>query len=118
MAMPKSPTMGRIAVAKFAIGQVMRHRSYNIRGMVFDVDPHYTETEFTHAMLLVDPQQSRDQPFYYLFADHEQTPFVAYVSEQSLEPDSSNEPIQHPNVEAMFVRDDRGVYRWRGQMMN
>lgn len=106
----------RIAVAKFGIGQVMRHRSYAIRGMVFDVDARFTETELTHSMLLVDPQQDLDEPFYYLFVQHEKTPFVAYVPERSLEPDASGEPISHPHVEAMFVRDERGTYRWRGQM--
>ena len=104
--------------AKFAIGQVMRHRTCGIRGMVFDVDAEYAKTEFTEATVLMEQPEPPDQPFYYLFADHEQTPFVAYVPEHNLLPDLSNEPIHHPLVEAMFERDESGIYRWRGKKMN
>lgn len=96
----------------------MRHRTYGIRGMVFDVDPEFVQTGLSDAALLVEQPEPSNQPFYYLFADHEQTPFVAYVPEHNLLPDSSDEPIHHPLVEAMFERDDSGVYRWRGKKMN
>jgi len=104
--------------ARFGIGQVIRHRTYGIRGMVFDIDAQYARTEFTEATLLVEQPELLDEPFYYLFADHEQTPFVAYVPEHNLVPDSSDEPIAHPLVEAMFERDDSGIYRWRGKKPN
>jgi len=104
--------------AKFGIGQVMVHRTYGIRGMVFDIDAEYAKTDFSDATLLMEQPEPSDQPFYYLFADHEQTPFVAYVPEHNLLPDLSGEPIEHPLVEAMFERDESGIYRWRSKKMN
>lgn len=112
---PQPPATTRTVHAKFGIGQVIRHRTYGIRGMVFDVDAQYAHTD---EALLVERPEPADQPFYYLFADHEQTPFVAYVPEHNLLPDSSGEPIDHPLVQAMFERDGSGVYRWRGKKLN
>ena len=31
--------------AKFAIGQVVKHRHFPFRGVVFDVDPEFSNTE-------------------------------------------------------------------------
>jgi heat shock protein HspQ len=115
---PRSAATIKTVHAKFAIGQIMRHRTCGIRGMVFDVDAEYAKTEFTEAAVLMEQPEPADQPFYYLFADHEQTPFVAYVPEHNLLPDSSDEPIRHPLVDAMFERDESGVYRWRGKKLN
>ncbi|MDR3466633.1 MAG: heat shock protein HspQ [Xanthobacteraceae bacterium] len=110
--------MIKTAHAKFGIGQVMRDRSSGLRGMVFDVDAEYAKTELTDATLWVELPQREDQPFYYLFADHEQLPFIAYVPEQNLLPDLSGEPVNHPLVETMFERDEAGIYRWRGTKLN
>ena len=63
--------------------------------------------------LLIELRSRRDQPFYYLFAENEQTPYIAYVSEQNLLADTSDEPVQHPQVDDMFERDETGCYRRR-----
>jgi heat shock protein HspQ len=110
--------MSKTVFAKFNIGQVIRHRTYALRGMVFDVDPEFVDSELSHETLFIEARPRKDQPFYYLFADGEHTPYIAYVSEQNLLPDSSDEPVRHPQVEAMFERDETGCYRWRGLMMN
>ena len=110
--------MSKTSVAKFNIGQVIRHRVYEFRGVVFDVDPEFADGKGTFESILIELRSRKDQPFYYLFAENEQTPYVAYVSEQNLLADTSDEPVSHPQVDAMFERDGSGSYRWRKAMMN
>lgn len=110
--------MSGTLVAKFAIGQVIRHRWYEVRGVVFDVDPEFRERERWRGTVDVDEQSPEDQPFYYLFASTQQRPFIAYVPEQSLVPDFSDEPVQHPQLSELFERDDDGIYRYRGNLFN
>jgi heat shock protein HspQ len=104
--------------AKFGIGQVIRHRIYGLRGMVFDVDAEFTDSELTRETVLNEARSFKDQPFYYLFAADEEHAYIAYASEQDLLADSSDEPVPHPQVEALFERDGPGLYRWRGMKMN
>ena len=70
--------------AKFAIGQVVKHRVYPFRGVVFDVDPSFANTEEWYRAIPAEVRPSKDQPFYHLFAENAETEYVAYVSEQNL----------------------------------
>jgi heat shock protein HspQ len=97
--------------AKFAIGQVVKHRIFGFRGLIFDVDPEFDNTEEWWLSIPEDIRPSKDQPFYHLFAENAETEYIAYVSEQNLLPDTSDEPLRNPMIEEMFVRDERGVYR-------
>jgi heat shock protein HspQ len=111
--------MSKTSVAKFKIGQVTRHRVHAFRGVVFDVDPQFADGKVSYETIqLIDGRQRKDQPFYYLFAENEQTPYVAYVSEQNLLADTSGEPVSHPQVDDMFERDESGSYRWRRARLN
>ncbi|MFH1346125.1 MAG: heat shock protein HspQ [Pseudomonadota bacterium] len=111
--------MSRTSVAKFKIGQVIRHRVHAFRGVVFDVDPQFADGEVSYGTInLIESRQRKDQPFYYLFAENEQTPYIAYVSEQNLLADASDEPVSHPRVDVMFERDENGGYRPRGARLN
>jgi heat shock protein HspQ len=111
--------MSKTSTAKFKIGQVTRHRVHAFRGVVFDVDPQFADGEVSYETIqLIEGRQRKDQPFYYLFAENAQTPYIAYVSEQNLLADTSGEPISHPQLDAMFERDENGSYRWRRAMMN
>ncbi|MDO5657930.1 MAG: heat shock protein HspQ [Paracoccus sp. (in: a-proteobacteria)] len=96
--------------AKFTIGQVVRHRNHPFRGVVFDVDPHFSNTEEWYESIPEDIRPAKDQPFYHLFAEAETTYYVAYVSEQNLIADQSGEPVEHPEIAAMFGGLNNGVY--------
>lgn len=96
--------------AKFRIGQVVRHRIYPFRGVIFDVDPTFSNTEEWWNAIPEDVRPVRDQPFYYLLAENEETEYVAYVSEQNLEPDMTGEPVRHPQVEEIFEEQTDGSY--------
>ena len=105
--------MPRESTAKFAIGQVVNHRRYPFRGVIYDVDPEFANTEEWWLSIPEELRPRKDQPFYHLFAENADTEYVAYVSEQNLIPDTSGEPVRHPQVEETFDRDEDGVYRIR-----
>jgi len=96
--------------AKFGIGQVVKHRKYPFRGVIYDVDPVFANTEEWWQAIPEEVRPTKDQPFYHLFAENAETEYVAYVSEQNLLPDTSGDPVRHPQVDEMFVRDHDGAY--------
>ncbi len=102
-----------IRSAKFQIGQVVRHRIYDFRGVVFDVDPVFDNTEEWYESIPEEMRPTKDQPFYHLFAENEQTEYIAYVSEQNLLPDQRGGPLRHPQIDDVFELDTQGQYRAR-----
>jgi heat shock protein HspQ len=100
-------------VAKFGIGQVVKHRVYPFRGVIYDVDPIFANTEEWWLSIPAEVRPSKDQPFYHLFAENTETQYIAYVSEQNLLPDESGEPVRHPQVDEIFERGENGGYRMR-----
>lgn len=100
-------------LAKFAIGQVVRHRIFPFRGVVFDVDPVFANTEEWWQSIPEDIRPTKDQPFYHLLAENEDNSYVAYVSEQNLLPDDSGEPVGHPQTTVIFESFDHGLYKLR-----
>src|SRR3954453_7612897 len=128
MAFEGSPFASRDAVsyirpmkartAKYAIGQVVRHRLFPFRGIIFDVDPTFTNTEEWGLSIPQAIRPPKDQPFYPLFAENAETEYVAYVSEQNLLPDESGAPLRHPQVKQTFERARDGSYRPREQRLN
>jgi heat shock protein HspQ len=104
-------------VAKFGIGQVVRHRVYPFRGVIYNVDPTFANTEEWWRSIPEEVRPIKDQPFYHLYAENTDSQYVAYVSEQNLLPDESGEPVSHPQVDEMFVRSEKGEYRLRNKLM-
>ena len=101
--------------AKFDIGQVVKHRIYPFRGVIFDVDPTFANTEEWWRSIPAEIRPSKDQPFYHLYAENADSQYIAYVSEQNLLPDESGEPVRHPQVSEAFERTPDGRYRFRGK---
>jgi len=110
--------MNKMRTAKYQIGQVVKHRLFPFRGVVFDIDPVFGNTEEWWNSIPAEVRPRKDQPFYHLFAENAETEYVAYVSEQNLLPDTSDTPIRHPQVAEEFVRDDNGAYRPRHTQLN
>jgi heat shock protein HspQ len=104
--------------AKYKIGQIVRHRVYPFRGVVFDVDPTFSNTEEWWQSIPAEARPHKDQPFYHLFAENAETEYIAYVSEQNLLPDTSGEPIRHPQVAEEFEPDGNGSFRPRNAQFN
>lgn len=101
--------------AKFQIGQVVKHRLFSFRGVIFDVDPVFANTEEWWLSIPEEIRPKKDQPFYHLFAENDETEYVAYVSEQNLLADDTREPVRHPQVPDYFDSYDKkmGAYRLR-----
>ena len=99
--------------ARFRIGQVVRHRIYPFRGVIFDVDPEFGNTDEWYEAIPEDVRPRKDQPFYHLFAENDETEYIAYVSEQNLLEDENPAPVRHPQVDEVFVRRDDGSYETR-----
>ena len=95
---------------KFRIGQAVRHRVYPFRGVVFDVDPEFGNTDEWWESIPEGVRPRKDQPFYHLLAENEETTYVAYVSEQNLLVDDAGGPVDHPQVGELFGQFEDGVY--------
>jgi heat shock protein HspQ len=111
-----SPSKSRLA--RYKLGEVVKHRIFPFRGVVFDIDPVFNNTDEWWLSIPEDVRPSKDQPFYHLFAENGETEYVAYVSEQNLLPDTSGKPIRHPQVSEVFERDDNGGYKPRNAVLN
>jgi heat shock protein HspQ len=105
-------------VARFQLGDVVKHRVFPFRGVIFDIDPEFSNTEEWWLSIPEEVRPRKDQPFYHLYAENAETEYVAYVSEQNLLPDNSGEPLRHPQIPEVFERDDDGRYRPRQSMLN
>jgi heat shock protein HspQ len=108
--------MSRLPQAKFSIGQIVKHRLFPFRGVIFDVDPVFNNTEEWYNSIPAEVRPRKDQPFYHLLAENSETEYVAYVSEQNLLADDPPSPVRHPQVREYFEGYDRklGFYRLRG----
>ncbi len=102
--------------ARFQIGQVVRHRKYPFRGVIFDVDPVFNNTEEWWESIPEDVRPRKDQPFYHLYAENETSYYVAYVSEQNLVVDETGDPVDHPGVVEMFGDLHDGYYELTGEI--
>ncbi|MFG1310951.1 heat shock protein HspQ [Xanthobacter tagetidis] len=109
---------GTFRTAKFRIGEVVRHKHFPFRGVVFDVDPTFDNTEEWWLAIPEDIRPDKDQPFYHLFAENADSEYVAYVSEQNLERDLSDEPVRHPKVVEALSQDGEGGWRVRSDLLN
>jgi heat shock protein HspQ len=101
--------------AKFAIGQVVRHRLFPFRGVIFDVDPQFSNTDEWYEAIPVEARPHKDQPFYHLLAENSETEYIAYVSEQNLLEDQSGDPVRHPQLRDFFDKTADGRYAPRGR---
>ena len=102
-----------VAHARFAIGEVVRHRMFDFRGVIFDIDPVFANSEDWYNAIPAEVRPHRDQPFYHLLAENGDSSYVAYVSQQNLLGDAEAGPIDHPSVAEMFEDFAEGKYRLR-----
>ena len=106
-------TAPAIASADFSIGDVVRHRLFEFRGVIFDVDPVFANSEDWYQSIPEEIRPPKDQPFYHLLAENAESSYVAYVSQQNLLRDHSEEPVNHPAIADLFTDYEDGRYRLR-----
>ena len=102
-----------IITARFGVGDVVRHRLFDFRGVVFDVDPVFSNSEEWYEAIPEDMRPRRDQPFYHLLAENDETSYLAYVSQQNLVSDGMSGPVNHPGIDELFEDFANGQYKLR-----
>ena len=111
--LPRDVIAPPVTHARFAIGDVVRHRSFEFRGVVFDVDPVFANTEEWYESIPEAVRPAKDQPFYHLLAENQESSYIAYVSQQNLVHDDSEEPVDHPGISGIFDGYSEGRYQLR-----
>jgi heat shock protein HspQ len=99
--------------ARFSVGDVVKHRLLDFRGVVFDVDPVFANTQEWYEAIPESIRPAKDQPFYHLLAENAEASYVAYVSQQNLVADRSDEPVEHPALSGLFDGFAEGRYTLR-----
>ena len=109
----RKPIAPPVAHARFSIGDVVRHRLFDFRGVIFDIDPVFANSEEWYQSIPEDIRPPKDQPFYHLLAENSESSYIAYVSQQNLMADELGEPVDHPAIAGMFEGFTDGRYRLR-----
>jgi heat shock protein HspQ len=109
----EAPAAPPVAHAHFSIGDVVRHRVFEFRGVIFDVDPVFANSEEWYQAIPEEIRPPKDQPFYHLLAENAESSYVAYVSQQNLLPDELGEPVDHPAIDGIFSAYEDGRYQLR-----
>jgi heat shock protein HspQ len=104
--------------AKYQIGQVVRHRAFPFRGVIFDVDPQFSNSDEWYESIPEEVRPRKNQPYYHLFAENDRTHYVAYVSEQNLLPDDTQAPLNHPDITDVFTITPNGGYELKKSVSN
>lgn len=102
-----------VAHARFSIGDVVTHRKYGFRGVVFDIDPIFANSDEWYDAIPEDARPAKDQPFYHLLAENGDGSYIAYVSQENLLNDDSDEPVDHPAISGLFGTYSKGKYTLR-----
>jgi heat shock protein HspQ len=106
-------TMPPVRSAEFAIGDTVRHRLFDFRGVIYDIDPVFANSDEWYESIPEKIRPAKDQPFYHLLAENSENSYVAYVSQQNLVPDDSDLPVSHPAIEQLFRKGENGRYKLR-----
>ena len=101
--------------ARFDIGEVVRHRLFDFRGVIFDIDPVFANSDEWYEAIPAEVRPPKDQPFYHLLAENEEASYTAYVSQQNLVADEAREPVDHPAIDGLFDRFVDGRYCLRAE---
>ena len=102
----------------FNIGDVVKHRLYQFRGVIVDIDPEFANSEEWYQSIPEDRRPKKDQPCYHLLAENSETFYSAYVSQQNLLPDSESGPIHHPDIDNLFSDVSNGRYILKSSSLN
>jgi heat shock protein HspQ len=115
---PQGMNDAKPRTARYKLGDVVKHRVYPFRGVVFDIDPTFSNTEEWWQAIPEEVRPVKDQPFYHLLAENAETEYVAYVSEQNLLPDTSHEPLRHPQIDEVFAKLPDGSLKPKAISLN
>lgn len=93
--------------AKFSVGQMVHHRLFNYRGVVFDVDAEFAGSDEWYGRM-AQSRPPKEAPWYHILVDGSED--VTYVAERNLEADLIGTPIHHPDLGVHFFQLQGRVY--------
>lgn len=93
--------------AKFSPGQIIHHRKFDYRGVIFDIDAVFNGTEDWYNTM-ANSKPPKDEPWYHVLVDNSQQ--TTYVAERNLETTDSTTPIRHPLINRFFINFVDGRY--------
>lgn len=99
--------------ARFAPGDIVKHRMFDFRGVIFDVDPVFANSDEWYEAIPEEIRPAKEQPYYHLLAENDDSSYIAYVSQQNLVSDAEHGPVDHPQIDVMFDGLVKGRYRVR-----
>lgn len=93
--------------AKWSIGQLVHHRLFDYRGVIYDVDACFMLSDAWYEQV-ARSRPPKDEPWYRVLVDG--TTQETYVAQRNLDPDASSQPIDHPLLEHYFSGYSNGRY--------
>ena len=105
-----------IQKAKFSIGEIVKHKHFEFRGVIYDVDFEFNNSEEWYQSIPKNVRPRKNQPFYHLLAENDEITYEAYVSEQNLLVDDTGEPVEHPDIASLFGQFHGNYYNIEVQM--
>ena len=115
---PSKTSSQEAPIANFTIGDVVKHRMFDFRGVIYDVDPMYSNDDEWYESIPKDMRPRKDQPFYHLFAENNESSYIAYVSQQNLISDGDSGPVSHPQINDVFGEWNEDHYTLRKKLKN
>lgn len=100
--------------ARFRIGQIIHHRLFDYRGVIFEVDPEFSLTDEWYDQV-ARSRPPRDKPWYHVLVDG--ASHSTYVAEQNLDDSSDLAEIRNPAVADYFSGFENGYYLSRQRSM-
>ena len=85
--------------AHFYIGQLVQHKLFGYRGVVFNVDAEFSGDEHWYEEV-AQSRPPKDKPWYHVLPSGQQ--HTTYVAERNLEADGVDSPIEHPLIATFF----------------
>ena len=105
------PDAPPVSHARFSIGDVVKHRLFGFRGVVFDIDPVFANSDEWYEAIPEEIRPAKEQPYYHLLAENGDSSYIAYVSQQNLVADGNGGPVDHPGLGQLFDDYAKGRYR-------
>jgi len=93
--------------AKLNIGQLVQHKLFGYRGVIYDVDPEFMLTDEWYENV-ARSRPPKNEPWYRVLVDNEL--LETYVAQQNLDPATDLSPIRNPLLEGCFSSFEDGHY--------
>jgi heat shock protein HspQ len=100
--------------ARFSVGQIVRHKLFGYRGVIFEIDPYFMLSEEWYQQV-AKSHPPKDEPWYHVMVDNAM--HTTYVAQQNMGPSDSTQPIDHPQIDELLGNYQDGHYSIQKQQL-